>query len=439
LPWKRLLIKKNGSLYFENGLGKYKAAYTNIPGKNWIYISCISEDDYLAPIDKLRNITLVTGLVAITASFLICFFISRRIAVPLAAILQVAKKAGTGDLTVRAREEGISVEYSVFGKSFNQMLEDLSLLINEFKTLAEDLLVNSKKINFVADNQVELIQQNGLLVSDMAAYIQDISCKISETEEAGHEVRTAVESGRSALENILGNINDNFVLIEGQSKSIEVLSGHLDKVGQVLEVIREISERTHLLSLNASIEAVRAGEHGRGFSVVAGEVRKLAGIAGQSVKEISSLVNAIKAESKAVLDKIEESRKGTKEGILMIGKAGGYLSDIYRSIINADERVMEISRNMEQISACTRQVVLTMSSAYQDGWLACRQKGGGKSTEKSYKIIPSRKVVVRCDDSSCGSIKCTKICIDVSWMDAFERKGKEWRLHIRCRPGIHCF
>jgi len=367
LAMEEIIKKKSGSLYFENEREKYNAAYVNIPGKNWIYISCISEDDYLAPIDKLRNITLVTGLVAITASFLICFFVSRRIAVPLAAMLQVAKKAGTGDLTVRAREEGVGLEYSGLGKSFNKMLKDLALLINEFQSLAEDLLANSKKINFVADNQVELIQQTGLLVDDMASSIQEISCKISETEEACREVRMAVESGRSALENILGNINDNFALIEGQSKSVELLGEHLDKVGQVLKIIKDISERTHLLSLNASIEAARAGEYGRGFSVVADEIRKLAGIAGQSVKEISSLINAIKAESKAVLDKIEESRKGAKEGFLMTGKAEEYLNNIYRYIASTDERIIEISRSMERISAGTGQVVLAMRSVAGTG------------------------------------------------------------------------
>ncbi|OPY58363.1 MAG: Methyl-accepting chemotaxis protein McpB [Pelotomaculum sp. PtaU1.Bin035] len=359
---EEIVKNKSGTLYFNNGLKKYTAAYTNVSGKNWIYFSCLSEDDYMAPINKLRNITLAIGLVAIAASFLICFFVSRRIAVPLAAMLQITGKAGTGDLTVRANEEGIGLEYSALGKSFNKMLKDLALLINEFQTLVKDLLANSKKINFVAGNQVGLIQQTGLLVNDMASSIQEISCKISETEEAGREVRMAVENGRSALESILKNINENFSLIEGQSRSVELLSGHLDKVGKVLGIIKDISERTHLLSLNASIEAARAGEYGRGFSVVANEIRKLAGIAGQSVKEISELTKAVKDESRAVLKKVEGGRKGAKEGLLMTGNAEGYLNNIYHSIANANERITEISRCMEQISAGTGQVVLTMRS-----------------------------------------------------------------------------
>ncbi|MDF9408879.1 MAG: Methyl-accepting chemotaxis protein McpB [Pelotomaculum sp. PtaB.Bin013] len=359
---EEIIKKKSGTLFFENGRSKYNAAYVNIPGKNWIYVSCISVDDYMAPINKLRNFTLTIGLVAIAASFLICFFVSRRIAVPLAAMLQVAGKAGTGDLTVRAHEEGVGLEYSVLGKSFNKMLNDLAILINEFQTLVEDLLANSKKINFVADNQVELIQETGLLVNDMASSVQEISARIFETEEAGREVRMAVESGRSALRSILENINENFTLMEDQSRSVEFLSGHLDKVGQVLDIIKDISERTHLLSLNASIEAARAGEYGRGFSVVADEIRKLAGIAGQSVKEISELTNAVKVESKAVLEKVEAGRKGAKEGLLLTGNAEGYLNNIYRSIANADERITEISRSMEQISTGTGQVVLTMRS-----------------------------------------------------------------------------
>ncbi|MCG9969754.1 methyl-accepting chemotaxis protein [Pelotomaculum terephthalicicum JT] len=359
---EEIIKKKSGTLFFENEREKYNAAYINIPGKNWIYISSISEDDYLAPINKMRNITLAIGLVAIITSFLICFFVSRRIAIPLAAMLQVAGKAGTGDLTVRAHEEGVGLEYSVLGKSFNRMLKDLALLINDFQSLVKDLLANSKKINSVADNQVELIQQTGLLVNDMASSIQEVSCEIYETEEAGCEVRMAVENGRSALESILRNINENFALIEGQSRSVELLGGHLDKVGQVLEIIKDISERTHLLSLNASIEAARAGEYGNGFSVVADEIRKLAGIAGQSVKEISGLINAIKIESKAVLEKVEEGRKGAKEGLSMTGNAEGYLNNIYSSITNANERITKISRKMDQISAGTGQVVLTMRS-----------------------------------------------------------------------------
>lgn len=359
---EEIIKKKSGTLFFENEREKYNAAYINIPGKNWIYISSISEDDYLAPINKMRNITLAIGLVAIITSFLICFFVSRRIAIPLAAMLQVAGKAGTGDLTVRAHEEGVGLEYSVLGKSFNRMLKDLALLINDFQSLVKDLLANSKKINSVADNQVELIQQTGLLVNDMASSIQEVSCEIYETEEAGCEVRMAVENGRSALESILRNINENFALIEGQSRSVELLGGHLDKVGQVLEIIKDISERTHLLSLNASIEAARAGEYGNGFSVVADEIRKLAGIAGQSVKEISGLINAIKIESKAVLEKVEEGRKGAKEGLSMTGNAEGYLNNIYSSITNANECITKISRKMDQISAGTGQVVLTMRS-----------------------------------------------------------------------------
>jgi len=354
------VAKKSGTATFEIGREQYVAAYENIAGKSWVYLSCLPEDDYLAPVYKMRNITLAVGLSALIPAFFTCYLVSRRITVPLDDVLQVAEKAGAGNLAVRAREEGAGWELSRLGKSFNKMLLDLSSLIRDFKGVAEGLFARSGKMQMVAVNQLTSVEQTCAQVDEMAASVTDITGKIGETQRAGEQMLQAVENGKEALDVILKNMNNNFTLVDEQTRSVALLGENLGKIGKVLNMIKEISDRTHLLSLNASIEAARAGEHGRGFSVVAEEIRKLAGNAGSSVKEIDELIRAIDSECKVVLGKVEESRLTAREGAQMIGRASEYLNNIYSAVCDVGTHVDDISSAVEQIAAGTEQVVATI-------------------------------------------------------------------------------
>lgn len=357
---REVIEKKSGFTTFAAGSERYVAAYENIPGKSWIYLSYLPEDNYLSPVYELRNIALTVGFGAIVSVFVLCYLISKKISVPLGKMLMVAENAGSGDLTVHAQEDGFGLEYNRLGKSFNKMLTDLSLLISDLKGIAEEVFTRSNKINLVAGRQLDSVSLAQGQVMEIAASADCITQEIIGAENAGESMRLALESGKEALENILKNINYNFALVEEQTRSVEQLGKNLSKIRQVLKIIQQISDQTHLLALNASIEAARAGSQGKGFSVVAAEIRKLAGSASESVKEIVQLIQSIGSESKAVRVKAEEVRSGAVEGAKMTGHAFEYLDKIYSSVIAAEANVRDISGMVRQIASGTEQVALTI-------------------------------------------------------------------------------
>lgn len=360
LPQKTLTevcTKGSGVKSIEINGAKYSAVSQFIPGKSWYYIIALQEHDYLVKVYQLRNLAILIGLLALAVTFFICLVGARKLAKPLEAIMVACGKASSGDLTVRVAADKMNSEFAVLGKSFNTMLESLSLfLVQNLKTFNQVHKFN-KKISSVANNQVQTVEETNRTVRQMALSVDTIATQIDSSRAASARMLHAASKGEEALQEIAQVIDKNAKVIEEQVLAVHQLGGNINKIGDFMQLIQQVSSQTHLLSLNASIEAARAGEHGRGFSVVAQEVKKLAESSSTAANEVAQLVENIYRQSSLVTSQMEISKKVANQGVQAIHRVENSLQEISLATQETDGYIELITESAQHISACSEQVV----------------------------------------------------------------------------------
>ncbi|MCF8210441.1 MAG: type IV pili methyl-accepting chemotaxis transducer N-terminal domain-containing protein, partial [Rhodoferax sp.] len=269
-----------------------------------------------------------------------------------AAILRLMNELQTvaeGDLTQEATvTEDIT---GAIADSVNYTVEELrSLVSNVQNTVARvaqttaDVDATSTELLAASNEQLHEIRDTGKAVVDMAGRINQVSEQAQESATVARQSLQAAESGLQAVQNAIGGMNSIRDQIQETSKRIKRLGESSQEIGEITELISDITEQTNVLALNAAIQAASAGEAGRGFSVVAEEVQRLAERSADATRQISALVKAIQTDTQDAIGAMERSTQGVVEGAKLSDTAGMALTEIDR----VSRRVAEL---IEQISA----------------------------------------------------------------------------------------
>lgn len=322
---------------------------------------------------------LVISAVSVTFGLIVGFLIIRSIVKPLQQVnVQLREIAeGEGDLT---RELSIKTKDEIgdLSQSFNKMIGSLRSLIHQVRSNAEQVAASSEELTASAEqtsrateqiahtiqrvaegteHQVKstgesskAVQELSIGVEQVAGNAQSASSTAIHTSEMALEGNRAVQTAVTQMNSINGTIHQLAEVVKG-------LGERSQEIGQIVEVIGGIAAQTNLLALNAAIEAARAGEHGRGFAVVADEVRKLAEQSSQSALQIAELITAIQAETNQAVQSMESGKKEVEEGIGVVSKAGETFAQIQLSVQNVATQIEEVSAAAQQMSANTTQVV----------------------------------------------------------------------------------
>lgn len=268
-----------------------------------------------------------------------------------AAILRLMNELQTvaeGDLTQEATvTEDIT---GAIADSVNYTVEELRTLVasvqNTVTRVAQttaDVDATSTELLAASNEQLHEIRETGNSVVDMAGRINDVSTQAQESATVARQSLQAAESGLQAVQNAIGGMNAIRDQIQETSKRIKRLGESSQEIGEITELISDITEQTNVLALNAAIQAASAGEAGRGFSVVAEEVQRLAERSGDATRQISALVKAIQTDTQDAIGAMERSTQGVVEGAKLSDNAGTALTEIDR----VSRRVAEL---IEQIS-----------------------------------------------------------------------------------------
>jgi twitching motility protein PilJ len=268
-----------------------------------------------------------------------------------AAILRLMNELQTvaeGDLTQEATvTEDIT---GAIADSVNYTVEELRSLVasvqNTVTRVAQttaDVDATSTELLAASNEQLHEIRATGNSVVDMAGRINDVSTQAQESATVARQSLQAAESGLQAVQNAIGGMNAIRDQIQETSKRIKRLGESSQEIGEITELISDITEQTNVLALNAAIQAASAGEAGRGFSVVAEEVQRLAERSGDATRQISALVKAIQTDTQDAIGAMERSTQGVVEGAKLSDNAGTALTEIDR----VSRRVAEL---IEQIS-----------------------------------------------------------------------------------------
>ena len=308
----------------------------------WIIGSGVYTDDVKQEFQTQVMRALAIGLVIVVLMAVLVTVIARSITIPLQASVDAMASiaSGDGDLTCRLDTAG-GDELASLAKHFNAFTEKLRHVIQQSLESAGTLDQAARSLGSLAGEAQQYSQQQSQQMEMVATAINEVTYGVQDVaknaEHASTEVHTAEAQAAQGQRNIdasLRQISQLSGTIEQAVEVIQTLARESTQIGSVLEVIRSIAEQTNLLALNAAIEAARAGEQGRGFAVVADEVRLLAQRTQQSTAEIQGMIERLQGHSEAAVKVINESSSASQLTVEQASQAGESLTQIAQSLRN---------------------------------------------------------------------------------------------------------
>lgn len=308
----------------------------------WVLGTGVYLDDLQAEFRAQVWQTAGVGAVIVVLMGVLIFLIQRSITRPLTSTVRAMASIASGeaDLTHRLDTSGRD-ELSELGRHFNRFSEHLGELIRQLLTAAHSLDRHSGELGAIAaqsqrhsDTQTQQMDMLATAINEVTHAIQDVA---RHAEQASGEVQSAERRADQGLVSIQTSLHQTEGLsdtILQAAEVIESLAQESTQIGTVLDVIRSIADQTNLLALNAAIEAARAGEQGRGFAVVADEVRLLAQRTQKSTQETHAMIERLQANSGAAVRVIQESRQASQHTIEQAGQASDSLEQINQTLRN---------------------------------------------------------------------------------------------------------
>jgi methyl-accepting chemotaxis protein len=309
----------------------------------------------------------ITGIVAVAViaallTVLLAWLLTRSIVTPLNRALQVAQTIAGGNLTTVIEIDGQDEPARLLGAlsgmqdNLRKTIEQIAGSATQLGAAAEELSTVTQEASRGMQQQNNEIEQAATAVNEMTAAVEEVARNAVSTSEASNQSTQAAREGRDRVVETVNAIQTMTHDVQNTSLMIEGLATQGRDIGKVLDVIRAIAEQTNLLALNAAIEAARAGEAGRGFAVVADEVRALAHRTAQSTQEIEKMVAGIQNGTGEAVSSMAQSNQRTQSTLEMARAAGVALEQITQSIHLINERNLVIASASEEQAQVSREV-----------------------------------------------------------------------------------
>ena len=302
------------------------------------------------------KMVLALAIASVIATIVLALMLTRSIVGPISQALQVARTIASGDLSQRVQVEG-SDEPAELLKALAAMRDSLSDTIEGISNASSQLASASEELNAVTEDSARgLRQQNNELeqaataVNEMTAAVEEVARNAASTSDASRETDEHSRNGQDQVRQTVSSINALTNDLTETADNVESLAAEVNSITQMLDVIRAVAEQTNLLALNAAIEAARAGEQGRGFAVVADEVRALAHRTQQSTTEIEQMIGSVQKGASSAVQAMQGSTGLAATTLRLAQAAGEALEGVTRAVSSINERNLVIaSASGEQV------------------------------------------------------------------------------------------
>ena len=305
---------------------------------------------------------LFTILAAVAGSIIISIGISRGITRALADVFDTMAAIADGDLNARSSITSTD-EMGMLGREMNVMGEKLSGIIRRVSDNSLSVSSAAIQMHSTASQMATSTEELAAQASTIATACEEMSATSTEIARNCHSAATdsakandAAEMGARVVDetvNVMSRIADR---VRSTAQTVETLGSRSDQIGQIIGTIEDIADQTNLLALNAAIEAARAGEQGRGFAVVADEVRALAERTTRATKEIGAMIKSIQSETKSAVTAMDEGVRQVEQGTAEAAKSGDALRHILEQIASVTNQVNQIAVAAEEQTATTMEI-----------------------------------------------------------------------------------
>ncbi|MBA1242457.1 methyl-accepting chemotaxis protein [Pseudomonas japonica] len=311
---------------------------------------------------QAKEVTIVVIMLALAATIALAMLFTRSLVAPLTRALGVAERIAANDFSQAVPEDGTDEPGRLLA-ALGRMQVNLRRTLTELGDSSNQLASTSEEMAAVTDDALRGIQrqndeiaQSATAMNQMSAAVDEVANNAVLASEAARASSTAAEHGHEQVTQTVASINDLQGAVDRAAGELNALAGQVRSIGGVLEVIRGVAEQTNLLALNAAIEAARAGEAGRGFAVVADEVRALAHRTQQSTAQIEEMVVAIQAGTDKAVNSMAESSDRARVSVDVAQAAGAALADITAAIAQINARNLNIASATEEQAQVAREV-----------------------------------------------------------------------------------
>jgi methyl-accepting chemotaxis protein len=307
-------------------------------------------------------ITVSILALCIALSVILGLLLARMICTPIQKLLETVQKVAGGDLTVTIDSSG-GDEIAELNKGFGAMTSSLREIIGQVSNTTVQVATAANQLSSTAEQIAtgteEVAAQAGTVATaseEMSATSSDIANNCHLAVDSSNRASSTAQNGAQIVEHSVNSMSRISERVKTTAIAIGNLGTRSDQIGEIVGTIEDIADQTNLLALNAAIEAARAGEQGRGFAVVADEVRALAERTTRATKEISDMIKAIQAETRAAVSSMETGVKEAEQGAEDAMKSGAALSEILEEINSVTMQINQIATAAEQQTATTTEI-----------------------------------------------------------------------------------
>ncbi|MDU2065749.1 MAG: HAMP domain-containing methyl-accepting chemotaxis protein, partial [Sporomusaceae bacterium] len=343
-----------------------------------------------------NTLFLSVTLAAIVLGILLGWLITKRIVERLNAVVRFVDILAQGDFTHEARTESLldKSEFGALARAVNDMKNNIKNLIKHLSNTSEQLAASSEELTASAEqsaqasnqvagsvtevaqgteNQLHLVSRSNQVVQNISTAIRQVAANTGTVSTSAEKTASTANQGEAAIQQAVAQM----AVIEQKTNDTAAVIGDLEdkskQIGQIVDVISNISSQTNLLALNAAIEAARAGEAGKGFAVVAEEVRKLAEQSQDAAKQITELIDEVQAKTDSAVTFMQDGKKEVESGSQVVSTAGNSFGEILTMVRDMTQQIHEISGSIENITRGTQDVVNAVQEIDQESKRAAEQ------------------------------------------------------------------